>query len=57
MQYLIRLDRVLGRGKNVMKVIMRSSDNEPVDSTLDKTIVRVGYGADNHTVGRQQPCS
>lgn len=57
MQYLIRLDRVLGRGKNVMKVIMRSSDNEPVDSTLDKTIVRVGYGADNRTVGRQQPCS
>lgn len=40
-----------------MKVIMRSSDNEPVDSTLDKTIVRVGYGADNRTVGRQQPCS
>lgn len=53
MQYLIRLDRVLGRGKNVMKVIMRSNDDERVDSTLDKTIVRVGYGADNCTVGRQ----
>lgn len=53
MQYLIRLDRVLGRGKIVMKVIMRSSDVERVDSTLGKTIVRVGYGADNCTVGRQ----
>lgn len=37
-----------------MQVIMRSSDDdERGDSTLDKTIVRVGYGADNCTVGRQ----
>lgn len=54
MRYLIRRDRVLGRGNNVMQVIMRSSDDdERGDSTLDKTIVRVGYGADNCTVGRQ----
>lgn len=40
-----------------MKVIMRSSDDERGDSTLDTTIVGVGYGADNCTVGRQQPYS
>lgn len=46
MQYLIWLDPAVGRGRNPLKVIMRSNDKLSVDTS----IVNVGYDTDNCAV-------
>lgn len=50
MQHLSRLDSMLGRERNALKVIMRSNDNVNIDSTLDNSIVNVGYETNNCTM-------
>lgn len=50
MQHLSRLDSVLGRERDALKVIMRSNDNAHIDSTLDNSIVSVGYESNNCTM-------
>lgn len=50
MQHLSRLDSVLGRERDVLKVIMRSNDNVNIDSTLDNSNVNAGYEINNCTM-------
>lgn len=50
MQHLSRLDSVLGKERDPIKVIMRSNDNVNIDGTLDNSIVSVGYETNNCTM-------
>lgn len=50
MQHLSRLDSVLGKERDAIKVIMRSNDNVNIDGILDNSIVNVGYETNNCTM-------